>query len=109
MSEYKEIPEWKKKLLTKNGKIKRDRTKTLRNQHKKSLAPETIISKEIVIPTTKVSKLIEQVNSKNKLEKEKEKSLKKRVQVKTKVSKLVDHYEKLIKKRSDKKLNENKK
>jgi len=78
MSQYKEIPEWKKKILEK--KNKRDRTKVLRNQHKKSLTNNNV---------DKIIKKLENI--------EVAKSpIKKKVE-KTQLKKLIDHYEELIK------------
>lgn len=90
MSEYKDIPEWKKKILAKNGKNKRDRSKILRNQHKPSLLP--------IIKKKSVSELILQADNKEKLVKEQKK---KDVEIKNKgvatnVGKLVNHFETLI-------------
>ena len=91
MTQYKEIPEWKKKILAKKGKNKRDRTKNLRNQHKKPQIPI------IKIPVAKIIKNIENINKEPKKEK-----LMVNKNIETKVGKLVSHYELLIKSREKK-------
>ena len=79
MSQYKEIPEWKKKILER--KNKRDRTKVLRNQHKKSLTNNVDI----------IVKKLEDNNTEVKLQ-----PIKKEKRV-SNLSKLINHYEELIK------------
>jgi len=79
MSEYKEIPEWKKKILTR--KNKRDRSKILRNQHKKSLQPK--INKIILQleEGASVSRVVSPIKKKTE---------------KSKFKKILEHYEELI-------------
>ena len=89
MSNYKEIPEWKKKILSKKGRNKRDRTKILRNQHKN---PQIPLKKAV-----KVVEIIKQAENRNKIVKEDEIQEKKKKGKKTTVDKLVSHFELLIK------------
>lgn len=95
MSEYKQIPEWKKKILAKKGRNKRDRTKILRNQHKK---PQILLEKEVTV--AKIVKDREKIVVKPIKNPNIEKFVNRKMDIR--VSKLVSHYELLIKSRKNK-------